>query len=85
MHADYDDGFVAYLNGVEIARNNIGTPGTPPAYSSLANAYKEATLYSGGKPEDYPLRSSDLAEKYIQARDEYTLAIQIHNQSAELV
>ncbi|HJX72376.1 MAG TPA: lamin tail domain-containing protein, partial [Bacteroidales bacterium] len=27
LHIDYDDGFVAYLNGHEIARGNIGTPG----------------------------------------------------------
>ena len=24
---DYDDGFVAYLNGVEVARRNLGAPG----------------------------------------------------------
>lgn len=79
LHADYDDGFVAYLNGVEIARNNIGTPGTPPTYSSLANTYKEATLYSGGKPEDYPLDQATL--KSITKQGTNTLAIQIHNQS----
>ena len=31
---DYDDGFVAYLNGVEIARNNV--TGNPPAYNTVA-------------------------------------------------
>ena len=25
LHADYDDGFVAYLNGVEVARSNVRT------------------------------------------------------------
>lgn len=80
LHADYDDGFVAYLNGVEIARNNIGTPGIPPAYNSLANTYKEATLYSGGKPEDYQLDQSTLRKIIKEGTN--TLAIQIHNQSA---
>ena len=25
FHADYDDGFIAYLNGIEIARANVDT------------------------------------------------------------
>ena len=34
----YDDGFVAYLNGEEIARANAeGDPGTPPAYNAQAS------------------------------------------------
>ena len=33
LHVDYDDGFVAYLNGVEIARENIGAPGERPVYN----------------------------------------------------
>jgi hypothetical protein len=33
----YEDGFVAYLNGVEVARRNApGSPGTPPSYTSVA-------------------------------------------------
>ncbi|MFZ7144694.1 MAG: lamin tail domain-containing protein, partial [Bacteroidota bacterium] len=31
LNIDYDDGFVAYLNGVEIARANIGIQGVRPA------------------------------------------------------
>ncbi len=35
----YDDGFVAYLNGVEVARRNSpGTTGTPPAWNAAATA-----------------------------------------------
>ena len=32
LDVDYDDGFVAYINGVEVARANIN--GTPPVYNS---------------------------------------------------
>src|SRR6185295_15582428 len=32
---DYDDGFVAYLNGVEIERSNLGTPGVRPLWNDL--------------------------------------------------
>jgi hypothetical protein len=31
FHIDYDDGFVAYLNGKEIARAHLGTPGVKAA------------------------------------------------------
>jgi len=37
LNMDYDDGFVVYLNGVEIARN--GLTGTPPTYNQLANTF----------------------------------------------
>jgi len=37
---DYDDGFVAYLNGTEIARANMN--GTPPAYDRAAQREHEA-------------------------------------------
>ena len=29
LHFDYDDGFVAYLNGVEVARNGLSGTGQP--------------------------------------------------------
>ena len=34
LHMDYDDGFVAYLNGVEIARWNM--TGSPPPFDRCA-------------------------------------------------
>jgi hypothetical protein len=34
---NYDDGFVAYVNGVEIGRSpGFGTPGVPPAFNAAA-------------------------------------------------
>jgi hypothetical protein len=41
---DYDDGFVAYLNGVEIARANIANSGRP-AWNALASSSHEALDY----------------------------------------
>ena len=39
LRMKYDDGFVAYLNGVEVARRNApGTAGTPLAWNAAANA-----------------------------------------------
>ncbi len=50
---DYDDSFVAYLNGVEIARNNIGVPNITPLFNELAYEEREAVLYAGGDLEIY--------------------------------
>src|SRR5574343_330107 len=44
FNMDYDDGFVAYLNGVEIARNGLSGTGQP-SYNQLASISHEAVLY----------------------------------------
>ena len=46
---DYDDGFVAYINGVEIARANI--TGTNPPFNATTPTDREAEIYRGGLPE----------------------------------
>lgn len=53
LHVDYDDAFVAYLNGKEVARANI--EGTPPAYDATANTDHEAQIYGGGTPDPFVL------------------------------
>ena len=75
LHADYDDGFVAYINGIEIARANLD--GTPPAYFEQATSLHEATMYGGGLPEDFIIGSSQLNN--LALGTENILAIQIHN------
>ena len=51
LDIDYDDGFVAYLNGQEIARNLV--TGTIPNFNQPSDAYREANLYQGIVPERY--------------------------------
>ena len=46
LKVDYDDGFVAWLNGVEVARRNV--PAGFRAYNSLASASHEASGGSSG-------------------------------------
>ncbi|MEW6746152.1 MAG: lamin tail domain-containing protein [Planctomycetota bacterium] len=48
LHVDFDDGIVAYLNGEEVARFNMGDPGTVPRWNDYADAAHEAELYAGG-------------------------------------
>jgi hypothetical protein len=75
LHLDYDDGFVAYLNGVEIARANIGTIGDRPAFSAVAKTSHEAVMYSGGKPEAFMIENITS----LLHNGTNLLAIQIHN------
>lgn len=51
LSIDYDDGFVAYLNSIEIARRNLGIPGSEVTYNQAASNH-EATMYNGGYPEN---------------------------------
>lgn len=79
LHADYDDAFVAYLNGTEMCRANIGSPGVPPAHDDPADGFREATMYAGGLPEPHywphrPFR--DALRPGVNV-----LAIQVHNQN----
>ena len=77
LHVDYDDAFVAYLNGHEIARSNIGSVGSPVPYNQFANSDHEAVMYNGGSPEKFEI--SD-AKSYLKI-GENILAIQVHNKS----
>lgn len=77
LHVDFDDGFVAYLNGKEIARANIGTPGVKPPYSQYAtNCDFEAQLPSGGIPARFVLNST---HKGYLLQGENVLALQVHD------
>jgi len=78
LHIDFDDAFVAYINGIEIARLNIGQAGIPPAFNATANNYDhEATMYSGGAPDEFII--DNISEHLLEG--ENVLAIQIHNHS----
>lgn len=48
---DYDDAFIAYLNGQEIARSNIYIPN--PLYTDSAYEDHEAQYYQSGSPDYY--------------------------------
>ncbi|NQU76635.1 MAG: hypothetical protein HQ546_10020, partial [Planctomycetes bacterium] len=71
----YDDAFVAYINGVEVARSASmgGTPGTPPAYNVAANGSHDEEL-----PEEFfDFEISSLQNALVCG--ENVLAIKVHN------
>lgn len=78
LHMDYDDSFVAYLNGIEIARANIGNPGVFVAYNETAALDHEAAIYNGGSPEAFNL--SEMTDLLVEGDN--VLAVQVHNVGA---
>jgi parallel beta-helix repeat protein len=72
LTVDYDDGFVAYLNGGEIVRRGMGEPGTPVFHDTTASISHEA-----GSPESFDLGTlSGLLRTGTNL-----LAIECHNES----
>ena len=79
LHTDYDDGFIAYINGIEICRsNNLGEQGEFIPFDYGTNGIDhEAQLYQGIIPEYCVLDSLELSSIIIEG--ENLLAIQVHN------
>ena len=75
LDLDYDDGFVAYLNGQEIARNLV--TGSPPSYNQPSDGYHEALLPQGYAPERFAV------DPALLNTGTNVLAVQVHNQSAD--
>ena len=74
LHADYDDAFIAYLNGVEIARSkNIYQSN----YNALATSAHEAHIYRNLLPEEYIINNALIDS--VLCNGENVLAIQIHD------
>ena len=73
FHIDYDDGFVAYLNGQEFARDNI--IGSPPAFDQGTITWREASMINGGAPSLFWVDSTDTWLN----EGQNVLALQVHN------
>jgi len=72
LEIDYDDGFVAYINGIEIARRNLGNPGDPVDSQTATTDGREAGVF-----ETIPIVNSGL----LVAGDN-VLAVEVHNWDA---
>lgn len=73
LHMDYDDGFVAYLNGTEVARQLVS--GTPPAFDQASDGLHEGLLHRGLTPEKFNI---DL--RFLRSGTNI-LAVEVHNES----
>lgn len=78
ISADYDDGFVAYLNSHEVARSyNLSEPGTFVPFDETTTYDHEASLYQGGFPDNIFLDSLLLDSLLVNG--ENVFSVQIHN------
>ena len=73
LHVDYDDGFVAYLNGNEIARVNM----SKLLWNSTADVSREALMFQGKKPEGFDLDLNTLTNLLHVGNN--VLAVECHN------
>ena len=77
LHMDFDDSFVAYLNGTEVARALIS--GDPPLYDQSSDGLHEALLYQGLVPDYFVIDKESITALLNEGNN--VLAIQVHNQS----
>jgi hypothetical protein len=79
FNIDYDDAFVAYLNGVEISRDNITSAGQP-AWDQIADGQHEAQMYQGGYPLQQVFDANFVASNLVNGQN--VLCVQTHNRFA---
>ena len=79
LHFDYDDGFVAYLNGVEIARNGLSGTGQP-TFNQLASISHEAKLYQNQYPDQLVLNHIQLSGLLVNGTNVF--CVEVHNQTS---
>jgi hypothetical protein len=75
FHIDYDDGYIAYLNGVEFSRANMGAPGSAVNNNTPAASYTEPSL-PGGIDLPYTLIPRELFQE-----GDNVIAVEVHNHS----
>ena len=68
--------FVAYLNGIEIARSTIS--GDPPSFDQPSDGLHEALLHQGLAPESFAI-SMEFISMHLKEGNNL-LAIQVHNE-----
>jgi hypothetical protein len=83
MVIDFDDAFIAYINGTEVARVNIGKKGEFVAYNRLADRSHEAHVYRSYTylfpVEGYYIDSTKV--KSLLKKGENVFSFQVHNDS----
>jgi hypothetical protein len=76
VDVDFDDGFVAYLNGTEIARINMGEPGSNTTWDQPADQYRESYAGDGTLPSRFIL---DDFQRSNLVSGTNVFALEVHN------
>ena len=77
LHMDYDDGFIAYLNGHEVARSKLGVKGIRPPADELATDSNQGVLQWNQSPDRFQIR---LAHDLLHS-GQNVLAVEVHNEA----
>jgi hypothetical protein len=77
LNTNFDDSYVAYLNGFEVARENIGSSWAVTAYNDTADVIHLSQGSLGKRPSDYLIYYKQLV--YAIKTGTNTLAIQVNN------
>ncbi len=80
LNMDYDDGFIAYLNGVEIGRSKMGSPLRRYGNDVYSSGSHEALMYRGLDPEYFYVSPQKLADLLVPGNN--VLAVQVHNETS---
>ncbi len=78
LDMDFDDGFVAYLNGTELARYNMGQAGSATTWDQGSDGLHEASLYRGLNPDRFILPETAVD---LLVSGTNILALEVHNES----
>lgn len=78
LSVDYDDAFIAWLNGVEIARS-AGLQQGNVSWDTPSSENREASMYLGGLPTDFIIKKDIL--EYALRNGVNVLSIEVHNTS----
>jgi len=80
LHIDFDDAFIAFLNGEEIARRNVGLTGSFQPFDALPNTDSEARMYQDANAIPLEILIPDARWKSFLRDGKNVLAIQGFNQ-----
>jgi hypothetical protein len=81
LDAYFDDGFIAYLNGVEFTRVNMGKKGDTAYFNTLTDRSHESQTAAG---DPYPVAGYFINKKLLQENllaGENIISIEVHNDS----
>lgn len=76
LSVDYDDAFIAWINGVEVARS-AGLQGVNVNWDTPSSENREAMMYTGGNPTDFLIKMDVLSSVLRSGLN--VLAIEVHN------
>jgi hypothetical protein len=83
LEAFFDDGFIAYLNGAEFARVNMGKRGDTAFFNTLADRSHESQIAAG---DLYPVAGYYMSKSFLDeylVQGENIIAVEVHNDSMD--